>query len=54
MDGFTAGAPERIPNGTREDYWDVRFSLTRKIKEALDESGIEIPFPQRIVHLQPS
>jgi len=53
MDGFTAGTPERIPNGTREDYWDVRFGLTRKIKEALDESGIEIPFPQRVVHTLP-
>ena len=27
------------------DYWDMRFDLTRRIKEALDEAGIEIPFP---------
>jgi small conductance mechanosensitive channel len=33
------------------DYWTVRFDLTRKIKEALDENGIEIPFPQRVVHM---
>ena len=34
-----------------DDYWDVRFDLTRKIKEKFDDSGIEIPFPQRVVHL---
>jgi small conductance mechanosensitive channel len=35
----------------KEDYWSVRFELTRKIKEAFDENGIEIPFPQRAVHM---
>lgn len=35
----------------KEDYWDVRFDLTRKIKEKFDDSGIEIPFPQQVVHL---
>ena len=35
----------------REDYWAVRFDLTRHIKEAFDENGIEIPFPQRTVHM---
>lgn len=34
----------------REDYWTVRFDLTRKIKESFDRNGIEIPFPQRVVH----
>ena len=34
----------------REDYWAVRFELTRKIKEAFDQNQIEIPFPQRVVH----
>jgi small conductance mechanosensitive channel len=34
-----------------EDYWSVRFDLNRAIKEALDASGIEIPFPQRAVHM---
>lgn len=34
-----------------EDYWTVRFDLTRKIKEALDANDIEIPFPQRVVHM---
>ncbi len=33
------------------DYWGVRFDLTRKIKEAFDEKGIEIPFPQTTVHM---
>jgi len=32
------------------DYWPVYYSLTREIKEALDEAGIEIPFPQRVIH----
>jgi small conductance mechanosensitive channel len=32
------------------DYWAVRFDLTRAIKEAFDQNGIEIPFPQRVVH----
>jgi len=33
------------------DYWQVRFELTRKIKESFDANGIEIPFPQRVVHM---
>ena len=33
------------------DYWDVRFGLTEKIKNRLDEAGISIPFPQQDVHL---
>jgi small conductance mechanosensitive channel len=33
------------------DYWDVYFDSTQAIKEALDEAGIEIPFPQMDVHL---
>jgi len=35
----------------KEDYWDVKFDLTRKIKEAFDENGIEIPFPQQVIHM---
>ena len=35
----------------RKDYWGVKFDLTRKIKEAFDENGIEIPFPQQVVHM---
>jgi small conductance mechanosensitive channel len=36
---------------TADDYWDVRFDLTRRIKEELEGSGCSIPFPQRDVHL---
>ena len=35
----------------KEDYWPVRLDLTRRIKEAFDENRIEIPFPQRMVHM---
>jgi small conductance mechanosensitive channel len=35
----------------KEDYWNLFFDLTRKVKETLDENGIEIPFPQRVVHM---
>ena len=35
----------------KSDYWGVKFDLTRKIKEAFDENGIEIPFPQQVVHM---
>ena len=37
----------------KDDYWAVRFDLTRKIKEEFDKNGIEIPFPQRVVHMIP-
>ena len=29
-----------------EDYWKARWRITEQIKYALDENGIEIPFPQ--------
>jgi small conductance mechanosensitive channel len=32
------------------DYWNVYFSINHAVKEALDQAGIEIPFPQRDVH----
>ncbi|MFW6114674.1 MAG: mechanosensitive ion channel family protein [Thermodesulfobacteriota bacterium] len=35
----------------KEDYWTVKFELTRKIKESFDENNIEIPFPQQTVHV---
>lgn len=34
-----------------DDYWPVRSDLLRNIKQALDEAGIEIPFPQRTMHM---
>lgn len=36
----------------RPDYWGVKFDMTRKMKEALDAASIEIPFPQRVVHMK--
>ena len=36
----------------KEDYWALKFDLTERIKLVFDENGIEIPFPQRTVHMQ--
>jgi len=33
------------------DYWDLRFSLLRSIKEGLEANGCSIPYPQTDVHL---
>jgi small conductance mechanosensitive channel len=33
------------------DYWDVYWDLTRTIKERFDAEGVNIPFPQRDLHL---
>jgi small conductance mechanosensitive channel len=38
------------PWAKTEDYWDVMFDFKRQVKEAFDRQGIEIPFPQRVVH----
>jgi small conductance mechanosensitive channel len=35
----------------RENYWPLRFDLTRRLKENLEAAGCSIPFPQRDVHL---
>ncbi|MCT8159105.1 mechanosensitive ion channel family protein [Pseudoruegeria sp. SHC-113] len=29
------------------DYWDIKFGLTRQVKDAFDAGGIDIPFPTR-------
>lgn len=34
-----------------EDYWTVRSDLLQTIKEAFDQQGISIPYPQRDIHL---
>ena len=31
------------------EYWQVKFDLTKNIKEALDKAGINIPFPTRTI-----
>ena len=33
-----------------QDYWAIYFDLYKQEKNALDKEGIEIPFPQRVVH----
>ena len=35
-----------------EDYWNVYFDLTEKLKLALEDNGLTIPFPQRDVHIK--
>ena len=35
----------------REDYWAIRFDLTRRFKEELEAAGCSIPYPQNDVHL---
>ncbi len=33
------------------DYWQLKFDLTKTLKQRFDASGLSIPFPQRVVHL---
>jgi small conductance mechanosensitive channel len=35
-----------------ENYWNVYFDTTERIKFAFDENGISIPFPQRDIHVK--
>lgn len=39
-----------LPYAKTADYWDVYFNIQEKGKLALDAAGIEIPFPQRVIH----
>jgi len=39
------------PHCLPKDYWDVYFSVNEAVKKALDKNAINIPFPQRDVHL---
>lgn len=45
--GVVLGARAWVKN---EDYWDTRWRLLEEIKLALDENGIDIPYPQVTVH----
>lgn len=33
------------------DYWGLKFDMTKAFKQSFDKEGIEIPFPQRVVHM---
>ncbi len=35
----------------RGDHWALKLDLTQALKENFDHAGIEIPYPQRVVHL---
>lgn len=39
------------PHCHPDHYWDVYFDIYEQCKIALDDNGIEIPFPQMDVHL---
>ena len=34
------------------DYWDVYWDLTEKLKVAMDEHGLTIPFPQQEIYIK--
>lgn len=38
------------PFTTPEHYWGVYFDTLENVKIALDEAGVDIPFPQQVVH----
>ncbi|MFY0644624.1 MAG: mechanosensitive ion channel [Bacteroidia bacterium] len=40
------------PTCKSEDYWDVYFDCYEATKVALDKANIEIPFPQRDLHIK--
>jgi small conductance mechanosensitive channel len=35
----------------KEDYWGLRFDLTKKLKEELEAGGCSIPYPQQDVYM---
>jgi small conductance mechanosensitive channel len=30
------------------DYWDIKFEMTKAVKEAFDKGGVSIPYPHRV------
>lgn len=36
---------------TTADWWPAQLDLRKRLKERLDEAGVEIPFPQRDLHV---
>lgn len=39
---------------TNENFWETKWRLVEKVKYALDEAGIGIPYPQMDVHVDKS
>lgn len=39
------------PWAKTEDYWGIYFDSMENIKKAFDSEGINIPYPQRDVHV---
>ncbi len=37
-----------------ENYWPLKFDLTKALKERFDREGLSIPFPQSTVHMVPA
>jgi small conductance mechanosensitive channel len=35
----------------KEDYWPLKFDLTKRIKERFDEEGINFPYPSQDVYI---
>ncbi len=48
-DGITLGMRAWVKT---EDYWPTRWRLNEKLKNTLEEAGIEIPYPQLDVHIK--
>lgn len=34
-----------------DDYWDLKWDMTRALKESLEDGGITIPFPTRTIEI---
>jgi small conductance mechanosensitive channel len=30
------------------DYWELKFAMTKAVKEAFDQGGISIPYPHQV------
>ena len=34
-----------------DDYWDATFEINERVKQVLEENGVEIPFPQQVIRV---